>query len=277
VPMEAYLDESGIHRGAKRCVIGGFSGGRRKCESFEKKWLAILEKFDIPEAIGFHSKDFFKKGKDDRRSGIYRNWSMDQSFDFLDDVLGAIKSHKLHPFGIAVSVDEFNALPPNFRRWITGGRYDEIRGKWLTSGAPSKPWFFAFNHSLISGCRKATDGVKVDFIFDRQQNFSPFAIQLWNELKGDVRFDAGLRMGGIAFYSRFERVCLQASDLIAYCLYYVEEYRADAKKTDVRYCISKLVNSGMIAIDLNGAIEPLLKVYPEQLRLEDDAGVDINK
>jgi len=272
VPMEAYLDESGIHEDAKRCVIGGFAGGRKKCESFEKRWVAILKKYEIRDDIGFHSKHFFRVDKYGKRSGIYRGWSHQKSFEFLGEVMDAIQSHRLHPFGVAVDVAAFNALPHNFRRWITGGFYSESKGKWLSSGAPTKPWFFAFNHAFISGCRKAAHGVKVDFICDRQENFSSFAIQLWNELKDNPLFETAQRMGGIAFYSRFERVSLQVADLIAHCLYYVEEYRVDAKKTDVRFCIHRLLEAGMIVVDLNGAIDPLLRVYPEQLRLEDEAG-----
>lgn len=269
MPMEAYMDESGIHSGAPRCLIAGCSGGIQKIRSFEKRWLEILLEFEIPVAVGFHAKTFFGVDKYGKRSGIYRTWSHQKSYDFMDAMIGAIGDNALNPVGAAITVGVFKDLPLNFRRWITGGIYDVERSKWKTSGAPSKPYFFAFHHALISGCRNAKSGVVVDFLFDRQEEFSGLALNMWNDLKKQPTKIA-THLGGIGFYSRFERVSLQAADLIAYCGYYVEEYREDAEMCDVRYAISKLLSVGLQVSDLDKAIAPLYAVYPAQLRAQDE-------
>ncbi len=265
MPMEACLDESGIHSGSKRIVLAGFAGGRQKIKALEKSWMEILSRFDVPLEIGFHAKVFFKQ------SGPYYRWSGQRSKDFIDAIVEQIRIHEVKPIGACVSTEVFHRQSHNFRRWITGGQYDVERERWLSSGAPTKPYFFVFHQALIRGCADAKPGVRVDFIFDRQDNFSSLVFNLWNILKGDPRWKGGAHLGGVAFYSRFERPCLQLADFLAFCLYHIEEYSKEARNHHIRYAISRLVEEKVGVADMDKAIEVLQTVYPARLREEDEA------
>ena len=65
--MEAYFDESGIHDGAKVCVVAGYYGTEMAWKKFEGQWNKIL--LDYPELNGeaFHAKRFFARDENQKR------------------------------------------------------------------------------------------------------------------------------------------------------------------------------------------------------------------
>ena len=60
--IEAYLDESGIHGGAKICVIAGYFGGPGKMRKLEKAWKRALADFSFSDE-GLPRKGFTKTTK----------------------------------------------------------------------------------------------------------------------------------------------------------------------------------------------------------------------
>lgn len=264
MPMEVCLDESGIHAGAKRCVVAGYAGGRQKIEALEDQWVCTLKRFNVPLEVGFHAKTFFA------RRGVHKGWSDAQAKDFITAMADSIHANELKAIGGGLSYSRFNALPENMRRWLTGGRFDEQRGRWLSSGAPSKPYFFGFHQAVVTSCKFAKSGVAVDFIMDRQENFSGLALETWNYFKTESRMHAQQHLGDISFYSRFERVSLQASDLLAFSMYHAEEYREECEKPLIRYAIHQLVKQNIHVQNLDKYIDHLLPVYPKQLREQDE-------
>jgi hypothetical protein len=60
--IDAYLDESGIHDGAKVCVIAGYFGGPGQMKRFERAWKETLAKYSFPMK-DFHAKDLIKSQK----------------------------------------------------------------------------------------------------------------------------------------------------------------------------------------------------------------------
>ncbi len=52
--LEAYLDESGTHRGAALLCVAGYVGNRKEWFAFEKEWQKQLNKANIP---CFHAKE----------------------------------------------------------------------------------------------------------------------------------------------------------------------------------------------------------------------------
>ncbi len=172
MPMEIYADESGIHAGSKRCVVAGLCGGRNKFNNLEWEWERLLKKSGIALEIGFHAKQLFRKTQDGERVGPYRGWSDARVFDFLSLAVGLIHSNSLRAVGGGIDINYFNSLPHNLRRWLTGGSYNEHTDKWTSSGAPSKPYFFAFHEVILASVQFAKhDSVVIDGIFDQQQNF----------------------------------------------------------------------------------------------------------
>lgn len=280
--MEVYVDESGIHKNTdlppKRCVVAGFSGGRRKWLSFEREWVALLVEFGIPACVGFHAKTFFNRDKDGRRRGVYKDWDTAKSEAFLDGLLGIIDTHQLHAIGGAVDLQVFHGLSHNMRCWLTGGIYDDVGAKWQRSGAPNKPYYYAFQQAIVGGAEPASDGVQVDFIFDRQDEFRKYALDMWNTMKDGFSWQTGSHLGRIGFFSRLERIALQAADLLAYCCYHVDAYSANSWNRDIGYCLHRFLKSQRFkvkALDQN-TIKLLLPVYPASLRAQDMEGSTIS-
>lgn len=272
MPMEVYADESGVHDGSKRCVLAGFAGGRRKFILLEREWKKMLADFEIPADIGFHAKKFFKSGPNGERYGIYEGWSDDKVDSFIDKATSTIQTLDLHPVGAGIDVAHFNSLSHNLRRWLTGGRYDEARGKWLTSGSPNNPYFYAFQELAVSSAKFAKAGVAVDFILDRQDEFSGYALNMWNDLKSLDGFKTGTKLGGISFYSRFERVCLQAADMLAHCAYHADAYRRESERPEIAFAIHHFLKNeggGVKKYDAE-ALELLIGGYPKALKEQDD-------
>jgi hypothetical protein len=111
----------------------------------------------------------------------------------------------------------------------------------------------------------------MDCIFDRQDNFGPLAIQMWNYMKDQLEWETGKHLGGISFYSRFERVSLQAADMLSHCLYHVEAYRKDTDKYEVAYVLHHITKNGMDVKKLDQeTVEMMLPGYPPSLRELDE-------
>jgi hypothetical protein len=271
MPMEVCVDESGIHGGSKRCVVAGLAGGRNDINTLESKWAEILREFSVPSEVGFHAKTFFRKNSNGQRFGPYTGWSDQKSLDLIAQLVSSVTDLDLKPVGGGVFIEYFNSLSHNLRRWLTGGVYDESRRKWLSSGAPNKPYFFAFNEIVVGAAEHAKTGVKIDCICDRQDNFSGLATQMWNYMKDDMDWYTGKHLGGINFYSRFERVSLQAADMLAFCLHHVEAYRAGTNKYEVAYVLHHIAKNGMYVRKLDRqAVELMLPGYPPSLREQDE-------
>jgi hypothetical protein len=271
MPMEVCVDESGIHGGSKRCVVAGLAGGRNDIVALESRWKDILQEFHIPPEVGFHAKTFFRRGKNGQRYGPYAGWSDQQAIDFAGNLVASVTDLELKPVGGAVSIEYFNSLSHNLRRWLTGGVYDQERKKWLTSGAPNKPYFFAFNEIAVGAAEHAKSGVKIDCICDRQDNFSGLAIQMWNYMKDEMQWYTGEHLGGIHFYSRFERISLQAADMHAFCLYHIESYRADTDNYEIAFVLHNIAKNGTHVKKLEKqAVDLMLPAYPPSLKEEDD-------
>lgn len=271
MPMEVCVDESGIHGGSRRCVVAGLAGGRNAMSSLEVEWAAILRNFGVPEEVGFHAKTFFKRGKNGQRYGPYEGWSDQEAIDFISQLVKSVTDLELKPVGGGVFIEYFNSLSHNLRRWLTGGVYDENRKKWLSSGAPNRPYFFAFNEIAVGAAEHAKTGVKIDCICDRQDNFSGLAMQMWNYMKDEMDWYTGKHLGSINFYSRFERVSLQAADMLAFCLHHVEAYRADTDKYEVAFVLHNIAKNGMDVRKLDRqAVELMLPGYPPSLREQDE-------
>jgi hypothetical protein len=269
--MEVYLDESGIHSGSKRCVLAGYSGGARKLKELEARWSTLLSKFKIPEREGFHAKTFFKRSPTGKRFGIYSGWTDQRAQDFIREAVHAINANGLTAVGGAVDIAYFNSLSHNLRRWLTGGEFDIERGKWKSSGAPRKPYFFAFQQCVVAGTRAANRGVTVDFVMDLQDQFKGLAVQMFDQMRHLPQLRAAEHLGRISFHSRFDRVGLQPADLLAFCMYHSDAYRRNTYNEDIRFAIYHLKKGKMDVRRLEQkTIELLTEGYPPQLRDEDE-------
>jgi hypothetical protein len=212
--LEAYLDESGIHDGAKVCMIAGYFGGRSQLRKLEQKWKSVLEDFDFP------MKDFHAKELIDSRK--YR--------PMLTELGKAIaEQRKVHPISCGVVPEDFFSLSEKKRRFLTGAKMmldGEIRG----TGCPNKPYFVPFQNIV----RAVTDGTpaggKAHFFFGCDKPFAGYAMDLWQELLVENMEEVEVqkpwntwhtrdRLGVPSFPLASETAQLQAADLLVHLTY----------------------------------------------------------
>ena len=90
-------------------------------------------------------------------------------------------------------------------------------------------------------------------------------------MKDETVWRTGTHLGVISFASRLERIALQAADLLAFCLYHVEEYSVNTSKPQIAYALHYLAADAEHVKKLDQeAIDLLLPGYPKSLREADE-------
>ncbi len=224
--LKGFFDESGIHDRASVCVIAGYVGSLNEWRRFDALWGPYAND------LGFHAKEFFAKDPAGQRVKPYAGWTDAGAGDYLGHLLDAITSLKLYPVGALVDVRAFREYSEPERRLITGGepklsRAGTWTGKWMHSGAPTKPYFLAFWKAATEALTLLErNDWKVEFVFDRQDTYAPLALRLYDRLKVDLDEP---RMGAATFESRHVAVGLQAADLIAHSWHQFGTYGHQAR------------------------------------------------
>lgn len=209
--LKAYLDESGIHQGSTHFVLAGFIAGARKWVQLERLWVKYLAEAGVDD---FHAKHFFK------RSGPYQSLTEDQMERLCQRLVGAIKPHGLTPVGGIVPLDEFFDREEWQRRILTGG-IAKAQDSWFRSGKPSTPYFLVFPFVLVQAVqrlRAMPQHLKVDFVFDVQDQYKGLAELTFSELKQSEGRDVQ-RLGELVYSSRRDAPLLGVADLLAHLLY----------------------------------------------------------
>jgi hypothetical protein len=137
--IDAYIDESGIHDGAKVCVIAGYWGGRGQWRKFEKDWRSLLRTFGVP-LEKFHATELLPK------RGFFFDWDRATHESFLDGVVATITRYKIYPVSFGVIVDD----------WMTSTRLRKSsaafsleqhcrQASWSRAATPASPIFSPFS------------------------------------------------------------------------------------------------------------------------------------
>jgi hypothetical protein len=225
VELFVYADESGIHKQARYCVMGGYIGSPQQWARFGKDWRAALSSEGVPD---FHSKDFFAAN---RRNSLacYKGWSARRRIAFVENLSMAIDRYRLTPVCGAINVSAFNALTYGERRFLTGGAYTR-RGKWLSQGAPTRPYRFAAFQMIRDAIERAKDGTTVHFVFDQQTAFEggmrqEFEDMIASGMGADKIIDT-TKLGRLSHSTRQIDVPLQAADLFAHCWHHQLQHGA---------------------------------------------------
>ena len=224
--MEAYFDESGIHDGAKVCVVAGFYGTQPAWRVFENQWKKILSDYPELDGEGFHAKRFFARNENQERVGRYIGWADEKANRFLERLLQCIIRNRVFPIGYGVVVDDFLALPLVSRQWHTGARFS-ITGDVETSGCPSKPYYLPFQFCALKSAQ-LSNAEKLHYFVGIDRTFQGYAAELYNFLMVDERIELAMRnrLGGTLLNPpAAETPGLQAADLLANRI-----YRAALKK-----------------------------------------------
>jgi hypothetical protein len=220
--MEAYFDESGIHEGAKVCVVAGYYGSQVSWRRFEHQWNKVLADYPEIAAKGFHAKVFF--GRDDgQRVAEYKGWSEDKANKFLERLLQTIIRNRIFPIGYGIVVKDFDSLPLQGRLWLTGAKFNKTSGVVIEGGCPSKSYYVPFQFCVLKAATKsnATMEDKFHCFAGIDRTLSGYADEFWRILRVDDRLPLDLRdrLGTIAFPASRDTPGIQAADLVANRLY----------------------------------------------------------
>src|ERR1700682_5243439 len=163
--IEAYLDESGIHRGANVCVIAGYLGERDSWADLEAGWRKALSDAGVP-LEDFHTTDFLPTHN-------YRG--------LLLELATVIQSCEIRPVSFGIIVSDFFSLNEKQRRFITGA---VLKGtKLITSGCPSKPYFTPFQSCVKRVASYTPPEGKAHFFFGLDRGFAKYAMALYGLIK----------------------------------------------------------------------------------------------
>jgi len=237
------MDESGIHDGAKICVVAGYYGTQAAWEKFERQWRCVLRDHDL-EVVGFHAKRFWKKIKDDdeeiSRISPYRGWNDDKANKFLERLLQTIVRNRIFPFGYGVVVEHWTALPLNARKFLTGAAHR--KGRFTSSGSPDRSYYLPFMYSVAASLAHSGApeiGEKVHFFVGLDKSFSDYAKDMYNRTFTAPQIKLSHLLGAIAFPLSKDTPQLQAADLLAHQLY--REYMAFLRGARRRTGITRLL------------------------------------
>jgi hypothetical protein len=209
--IDAYLDESGIHGGAKVCVIAGYFGGPGQMKRLEKAWKKTLYDYSFPMKE-FHAKDLVKSSK---------HQPMLKS---LAKLVG--EQPKIYPVAFGLVVDDFLSFSLSERKFLTGATLDKTSGRLITTGCPSKPYFCPFQSVIKRVCAYASVGGKAHFSFGLGRPFAEYALQLFKQMHSQSEIVKQLdpldfrgRLGRPLFPLAEETAPLQAADLLVHLIY----------------------------------------------------------
>jgi hypothetical protein len=225
--IDAYLDESGIHSGAKVCVIAGFFGEQEPMRRLETAWIQTLNNFNFPMA-DFHAKNLLPK-----RQHEMMLWELSKVID---------RERQVYPISQAIIIDDFFSYSLESRRWMTGGRMSK-GGIWREGGCPDKPYFVPFQNCLKYITDQTPVGGRVHFAFGLDRTFSGYALTLFKQIHKQIEsgeypseWASKDRLGQPVFPLATETPQLQAADFFVHLSYQrvLEHYPArDWEETDV--------------------------------------------
>jgi len=209
--LQAYMDDSGSHDGARVCTLAGYFGGWRRWMEFELAWGKVLLAYNVEE---FHARRFWGRDKQGYRLDEYKSWDDKKAKRFLGELLTIIESSKeIHPFASGVVASEWEQQTLSDRRMFTGASPRRPSGK------PSKSIFLALQRCVICVARYCKPGIKANYFIDSNKQLDAWATICFYEMKERYKQDNDdicLSMGTLTPDDSKTALPLQAADLLAY-------------------------------------------------------------
>jgi hypothetical protein len=181
----------------------------------------------------------------------------------------AITSTRLTPVGAVVDVKAFMAFTEKERRYLTGEVYKPDRGKFITTGVPGKPYFMALMHCVTAAthCIRKS-GMKVNFVFDRQEQFERNAVQLFQRACEKAQPEQfRKRLGDVAFKDKKQLGALQAADLLAHACYRRNKSQV-GQNSELDFITENIspMSRRQIAMYDETSLSDLMSVMPDHVR-----------
>jgi Protein of unknown function (DUF3800) len=222
--LKAYIDESGIHKGADACVVAGYWAKKGPWRRLGKGWRSVLKQFKVP-LEEFHAKDAVKK------TGFFLSWSRERSADFLARLGQVTERSGIHAVCWAVFRNDFFSLTLAERKFLTGATWHAEKRKFISNGSPNKPYFTCFAEcvKIVASYVPAADKVHFFFGCDRPTGeYAKTLFRYWrwrsraSKLLGASRppaIPSPDKFGSILFPFAKDTPELQVADLFAYLTY----------------------------------------------------------
>jgi len=279
--LKAYFDESGIHADAPVCLVAGMVANIRVCMNLAASWRNLLQTHAIPY---FHAKEYWQRTGPFRQRektwtgnyGLtYREpvWDEAKRLKFETDAVSVInESIEIQIIGCAVNTKDFFALSLDERRWLTGGFLSSTQ-KWRKQGAPTKPYFLAFQQAIIDAVKFTQDvnvggvplgtGEVVHFVFDQQREYESSARAIFDAMKR-AKISVKDRIGDVVFTAKTRALPLQVADFIAYESYsYIQGVLTKGKDQLRNQAAKRLFQRPRRLVYINGAtLKTMLTLSP---------------
>jgi hypothetical protein len=255
--LHAYIDESGIHDGAKFCVLGGYVGSVKQWDRFNRIWTTDAE--NPP----FHANRFFACDDAGQRVRPHLGWTDERAARYVGRLLDAIATVSIKPVGCFVDVEAFQSFTEAQRTYLTGGYMDATSKRWEFKGAPTKPYYLAFMKTLMHGLDANTvPGWKTHFTFDRQKEMAPLAVQLYEHIAQTQPPRYSAKMGRIEFRGHEDAGPLQAADLLVYAWHRrLTRGRVGSKRIEDALAVLVSKSDTMVSFSRE-AMEKVLRLRP---------------
>ncbi len=234
VNLWVYGDESGIEGDGPHCVVAGFIGSPKHWDNFNNAWEGVITEAGVGE---FHAREFFgRHSAKGSEKHPFHSWPADKATRFLNDLLAVIQEHRarISPLKSSLDVSDFRSFSWGERQWLTGGTWDHKRGKFLSSGAPTRLYHVpaqgvigdALDHAHPADC-------KVHFVLDEQSVMQEGFSQIIRGVRDKPQYRQQLsQLGDVTFGPSVTHPGIQAADLLVHCLY--SNYRLRHKLDDER-------------------------------------------
>jgi hypothetical protein len=123
--ISVYLDESGIHAGAKACVVAGYTGTVDAIVAFSLQWKNTLKKAGLSLA-DFHARDLIK---------------IKSNLPLLRALASRIALSDLRPISASMGVDDYLRFNARERKFLAGALLGVRSGKLGGEQLSDKPYF----------------------------------------------------------------------------------------------------------------------------------------
>src|ERR1700720_315087 len=181
--FKACFDESGIHKPGV-CVIAGFIGGPNPLDLLGDAWGKVLlrPEFSVPKP--FHCHEFYAPAAEIMASkkNPYRGWDQNKRDEFINALMGVLEEYNALLIATGVDSRAFHQCTLDERRYLTGGSFNQIRGKWDTPGKPSSPYCLALLSVIECSAYRTPEDGKVAFLMSEQTDYEHGAQRLYRRI-----------------------------------------------------------------------------------------------
>jgi len=212
--ISVYVDESGIHDGAKVCLVAGYFGKPNAWVNFEVRWRKVLADAGIP-LEDFHALDLIEHRK------AFFGMERPQHKTLIHALARTIAKYRIYPVAYGLILADFHAMSEPQKRFFTGATIDDKKkpGKLITDGCPSKPYFMPFLHFVKQTLSHTPADAKTDFYFGLDRPFYSYATEMFKMIQERPDKEYSAKLGDAHLPQAKDTPQLQAADFLCYTTY----------------------------------------------------------